>query len=161
MLTPAGQPYESDADFWAQGLFIVSPHHAHINAIRRALGERRRWASRPFVGTVDKMQGQECDAVIASYGVADVEYALSEQEFIYSLNRLNVSITRGRAKTIVFLSRALTEPPIQAFDDDRNAEGIAFMQGLVRFAEKHGRETRLKVSEDISLRLLSVASDAV
>ncbi len=154
-----GKHYAADPDFWASGLFIVSPHHAHINAIRRALANRRRWSSRPFVGTVDKMQGQECDAVIASYGVADVEYALSEQEFIYSLNRLNVSITRGRAKTIVFLSRALTEPPIQAFEDDRNAEGIAFMQGLVRFAEKHGEESSVTLSDGVTLRLLRVRAD--
>jgi len=160
ILTAGGHTYASDADFWAHGLFIVSPHHAHINAIRRALSERRSWASRPFVGTVDKMQGQECDTVIASYGVADVEYALSEKEFIYSLNRLNVSITRGRAKTIVFLSRALTEPPIQAFDDDRNAEGIAFMQGLVRFAEKHGEEAQFQPTGGVTLRLLRVPSDA-
>ena len=89
--------------------FIVSPHHAQIWAIRRALAERRSWHSRPFVGTVDKMQGQECEAVIVSYSVSDVEYAMNEKEFIYSLNRLNVAITRARSKTIVFLPRPLLE----------------------------------------------------
>jgi DNA replication ATP-dependent helicase Dna2 len=49
--------------------------------------------------------------VIATYGVSDVEYAMREKEFIYSLNRLNVSITRARAKTIVLLPRPLIEPP--------------------------------------------------
>jgi len=58
---------------------------------------------------VDKMQGQECEAVIVSYGVSDVEYAMNEKEFIYSLNRLNVAITRARSKTIVFLPRPLLE----------------------------------------------------
>jgi DNA replication ATP-dependent helicase Dna2 len=133
---------EGDAAFWLDGLFVVSPHHAQINAIRRALARRREWASRPFVDTVDRMQGQECDAVIASYGVADVEYAMNEKEFIYSLNRLNVSITRARAKTVVFLPRPLIEPPIQAFEDDRTAAGIAFMQGLVQFARRHGETVR-------------------
>jgi hypothetical protein len=84
------------------------------------------------------MQGQECDAVIASYGVSDVEYAMQEATFIYSLNRLNVSITRARVKTIVFLPRPLIEPPIRAFEDEVVAAGIAFMQGLVQFAERHG-----------------------
>jgi AAA domain-containing protein len=51
------------------------------------------------------MQGQECEAVIVSYGVSDVGYAMNEKEFIYSLNRLNVAITRARSKTIVFLPR--------------------------------------------------------
>ena len=146
LMGPGAEPYpataEGDAAFWLDGLFVVSPHHAQINAIRQALARRRRWASRPFVDTVDRMQGQECDAVIVSYGVADVEYAMNEKEFIYSLNRLNVSITRARAKTVVFLTRPLIEPPIQAFEDDRSAAGIAFMQGLVQFARRHGETVR-------------------
>ncbi|MFN8124658.1 MAG: hypothetical protein U0237_19800 [Thermoleophilia bacterium] len=62
------------------------------------------------------MQGQERDVVIVNCGVADVGIALGEREFIYSLNRLNVAVTRGRAKAIVFLPRPLLEPPIQALD---------------------------------------------
>jgi DNA replication ATP-dependent helicase Dna2 len=127
-----------DEAFWRHGLFIVSPHHAQIRAITGALAEQREWHAYPFVDTVDKMQGQECDAVIVSYGVSDVEYALSEKEFIYSLNRLNVAITRARSKTIVFLPLPLLEPPVAAFEDDAIAEGIAFMQGLWRFAEVEG-----------------------
>ena len=133
---PAG-----DARFWRDGLFIVSPHHAQINAVQLALAAGRNWASKPFVGTVDKMQGQECDAVITSYGVADIEYAAEEKDFIYSLNRLNVAVTRGRAKTIVFLSRALLEPPLASYEEDATAEGISFMQGLVQFARHHGTES--------------------
>jgi hypothetical protein len=51
---------------------------------------------------------------------------------------LNVSITRGRCKTIAFLSRPLLEAPVAAFENDRVAEGIAFMQGLWRWAEQKG-----------------------
>jgi len=134
---PGGR--DGDRAFWTEGLFIVSPHHAQIRAIHRHLRAGRPWEYRPFVDTVDKMQGQEADAVIVSYGVSDVEFAMAEKEFIYSLNRLNVSITRGRAKTMVFLPRPLVEPPIQAFEDDRIADGVAFMQGLVRYAEREGR----------------------
>jgi DNA replication ATP-dependent helicase Dna2 len=93
--------------------------------------------------------------------VSDVEYALGEREFIYSLNRLNVSITRGRAKTIVFLSRALTEPPVQAFADDRNADGIAFMQGLVAFAEREGERTVLPLDDGAAITLLRVPAARV
>jgi len=150
---PSGGPYEDDRRFWKDGLFVVSPHHVQIRAIRRALRERRSWNAPPFVDTVDKMQGQECDAVITSYGVADVEYAMNEQEFIYSLNRLNVATTRGRAKTIVFLSRALLEPPIAAFETDRVAEGIAFMQGLAQFAERHGTTSTIELPDNTRLTL--------
>jgi hypothetical protein len=44
-----------------------------------------------------------------------------------------VAITRARAKSIVFLPRPLLDPPIQALDSDRVAEGIAFMQGLANW----------------------------
>ncbi len=84
---------EGDAAFWKDGLFVVSPHHLQIKAIRRALTAVRPWHRDPFVETVDRMQGQECEVVIVSYGVSDVEHAMNEKEFIYSLNRLNVSIT--------------------------------------------------------------------
>ena len=127
---------EDDDTFWRKRLFIVGPHHVQIRAIRRALDAVRDWDARPFIGTVDKMQGQECDAVIVSYGVSDVEYALGERDFIYSLNRLNVAITRARAKSIVFLPRPLLEPPIQALNSDRAADGIAYMQGLANWCEQ-------------------------
>jgi superfamily I DNA and/or RNA helicase len=156
-LDASGSPYPpdpiGDERFWADGLFVVSPHHAQIRAIRRALAERREWHSDPFVDTVDKMQGQECDAVIVSYGVSDVEYALSEKEFIYSLNRLNVAITRARAKTIVFLPLPLLEPPVAAFEDDGIAEGIAFMQGLWQFGEVQGVSDARTVA--VNARLLT------
>ncbi len=86
---------EGDDAFWKDGLFVVSPHHVQIAAIRRALASARDWHGSPFVETVDRVQGQECEAVIVSYGVSDVESAMNEKEFIYSLNRLNVSITRA------------------------------------------------------------------
>lgn len=135
-------PDLDDDAFWAERLFIVGPHHAQNRLIRRGLTDRMDQA---YVDTVDKMQGQERDAVIVSYGVSDVEYALSESEFIYSRNRLNVAITRARVKTIVFLSRRLLEPPIQALDNDAVADGIAYMQGLARWCEERTEPITLDI----------------
>ena len=87
------------------------------------------------------MQSQERDAVIVSYGVSDVEHALREKEFIYQLNRLNVSTTRARSKTIAFMSRTLLEPPIQALDIPNVADGIAYMQGLMHWIQRGGETT--------------------
>lgn len=126
-------PVVTDEEFAAESVFVVSPHHAQIRLVRRALEEIRDWDPLPLIGTVDKMQGQERDAVVVSYGVSDVETALNERQFIYSLNRLNVAITRARAKTILFLPRPLLEPPIQVLDLDDVAEGVSYMQGLVHW----------------------------
>ena len=94
LLTDKGKPYPDDAAFFRHGVFVVSPHHAQIQAIRSELAKQRSWTTTPFVDTVDKMQGQEAEAVLISYGVSDPEFALREAEFIYGLNRLNVAITR-------------------------------------------------------------------
>lgn len=142
---------EGDSAFWRDGVFVVSPHQAQLRAVRRALDKRRDWHAAPFVDTVDKMQGQECDAVVVSYGVSDVEYAMGEKEFIYSLNRLNVAITRSRVKTVAFLPRPLLEPPVAAFEDDRIAEGIGFMQGLWRFAEREGESVQIDLDNGARL----------
>jgi len=140
----SGEPYpateEGDYRFWLHGLFIVSPHHAQIGAIRTLLAGERDWRSPPFVDTVDKMQGQEAEAVIVSYGVSDVETALGEAEFIYSRNRLNVSLTRSRAKCMVFLPRPLLEPPLGLVQSEKAAAGLRHMLDLQEFCRTHGEE---------------------
>jgi DNA replication ATP-dependent helicase Dna2 len=83
---------------------------------------------------------------------------MNEKEFIYSLNRLNVSITRARSKTIVFLPRPLLEPPIQAFEDDHTAPGVAFMMALVQFAEQNGESSSYDLDQGASLTLYRVAA---
>jgi hypothetical protein len=134
----AGKPYRDDAAFFRRGVFVVSPHHAQIRAIRQELDALRSWDSPPFVDTVDKMQGQEADAVVVSYGVADPEFALREAEFIYGLNRLNVAITRARCKTVVCLPRPLLEASPQVLDVEAAAAGLGFMRRLVAAVEQAG-----------------------
>ncbi len=147
-----GRPYpagsDGDALFWQHGLFIVSPHHAQIGAVQDRLARERAWESRPFVDTVDKMQGQEAEAVIVSYGVSDVETALAEAGFIYSRNRLNVSLTRGRAKCVVFLPRPLLEPPLDLVQDATAAAGLEHMLDLQEFCRTHGEERTFDLDGD-------------
>ncbi|MGG1680255.1 AAA domain-containing protein [Neobacillus sp. NRS-1170] len=154
----AGNLYEDslagDRAFWEKGLFIISPHHAQIREINRQLEEQ---GLRPefFVGTVDKMQGQESDVAIISYGVADIEQALLEGEFIYSLNRLNVSITRGRSKTILFLSRQLMSPALEIITNDDLSEGVHFMRNIEKYAEANGETVDFQFG-DVGLKVYRV-----
>jgi DNA replication ATP-dependent helicase Dna2 len=135
-----GKPYADDAAFFRHGVFIVSPHHAQIRAIQHELAKLRAWRAAPFVDTVDKMQGQEADAVLVSYGVADPEFALKEAEFIYGLNRLNVAVTRARSKCVVCLPRPLLEATPQVLDVEAAAAGLGFMRRLVALVEETGEE---------------------
>ncbi len=109
---------QGDRDFWRHGRFIVSPHHTQIRAIKKELAKLREWQSEAFVDTVDKMQGQQRESVIVSYGVSDVATAMAEAEFICSLNRLNVSVSRARAKCTVFLPRPLIEPSFEVLQNE-------------------------------------------
>ena len=139
-----------DDAFWLERLFIVSPHHAQIRAIRRALAGDRDWSARPFVGTVEKMQGQEADAVFVSYGVADPEYAALEADFIYSRNRLNVAVTRARAKSVVFLPQPLLDASAEILDAPGVVEGLAYMRDLVHLARRHGRREHFDIEDGVT-----------
>jgi hypothetical protein len=100
------------------------------------------------------MQGQECDTVIVSYGVSDPEQATLEGEFIYSLNRLNVSLTRARAKSIVFIPRALLRPTLQVLENEDMADGITYMLGLEKFVEDGVKyEGTLKGHSDVNFTI--------
>jgi hypothetical protein len=113
----------------------------------------RQWVAPPFVDTVDKMQGQEADAVVVSYGVADPEFAQREAEFIYGLNRLNVAITRARSKCVVCLPQPLLEASPQVLDVPAAATGLAYMRGLVDLAEQAGEELTFE-GEEVEARVL-------
>lgn len=94
--------------FWDEQVAIVSPHRAHNAAIREllagtALGEGC------VVETVDRIQGRERDAILATYAVSDAEFAGTEAEFLFSPERFNVTVTRARSKLVLVMSRRLLE----------------------------------------------------
>lgn len=97
------------------------------------------------------MQGQEAGAVIVSYGVSDTETALQEAAFIYSLNRLNVAITRAQAKCIVFLPRPLLQPRFEVLEDERAARGLGHMNALLGYCTEHGERLDLSVGARLTV----------
>lgn len=143
---PYPRSASGDRAFGREGLFIVSPHHAQIRLIRKELNAIGKWNVPPFVDTVDKMQGQQCRNVIVSYGVSDAETALSESSFIYSVNRLNVSVTRARAKCIVFLSRPLLQPSFALLENEKALRGLEYMLALSDFCTGCGDEKEWDIS---------------
>lgn len=152
-----GKRYRDDAAFFRNGVFVVSPHHAQIRAIQQELAKQRQWGAAPFVDTVDKMQGQEADAVIVSYGVSDPEFAEREAEFIYGINRLNVALTRARSKCIVCLPQPLLDATPQVLDSEDAAAGLAFMRRLVAAAEAHGEVLAFE-GDEVEARVIRLRS---
>ena len=150
-----------DGVFWTERLFVVSPHHAQIRAIHGALAANRDWTARPFVDTVEKMQGQEADAVLISYGVADPEYAALEADFIYNRNRLNVAITRARVKSVVFLARPLLDASPEILDAPGVVEGLAYMRDLAQLARVQGRPERFDLEDGVTAEVAALDREVV
>jgi len=84
-----------------QDILIVTPYNAQVSALAEHLPEGTR------IGTVDKFQGQEAPVVFYSMATSTPEDAPRGMEFLYSLNRLNVAISRARCVAAVVASPAL------------------------------------------------------
>jgi uncharacterized protein len=82
-------------------ILIVAPYNAQVSA----LTERLPVGSR--VGTVDKFQGQEAPVVLYSMATSTPEDAPRGMEFLYSLNRLNVAVSRAQCTAVIVASPAL------------------------------------------------------
>ena len=74
------------------------------------------------VGTVDKLQGDEKDAVFFLTTVEDKDYACDLIDFVFNPNRLNVAITRTKNLFVLIHSSSLGEVAFtefnEAFEDD-------------------------------------------
>ncbi len=150
---------DGDKEFWREGLFVVSPHHKQINRIKKELSNLD--LNQPFfVDTVDKMQGQETKVGIISYGVSDPEQATIEGEFIYSLNRLNVAMTRAQAKTIIFIPKPMLSPTLEVLDNEEASEGINFMLNLKKYMEENSEQVYFELDKKrgVSLTLYRCCS---
>jgi uncharacterized protein len=82
-------------------ILIVAPYNAQVEALKKKLPSGAR------VGTVDKFQGQEAPVVFYSMATSTPEDAPRGMEFLYSLNRLNVAISRAQCAAFVVACPAL------------------------------------------------------
>lgn len=102
------------ATFWKEGLAVVTPHRAQVAAVRNLLrlyaplfaGTNPTLAD-PMVNTVDSIQGDQRQMVLASYSVADKDFVASEEDFLMDPRRFNVTLTRAKAKFVLFISESL------------------------------------------------------
>ncbi|MBF5007748.1 TM0106 family RecB-like putative nuclease [Diaphorobacter caeni] len=86
-----------------ENILVVAPYNLQVNRLKQVLPAGAR------VGTVDKFQGQEAEAVLVSMTTSNGEYLPRDIDFLYSKNRLNVAISRARCWVGVVASPALLE----------------------------------------------------
>jgi uncharacterized protein len=87
----------------AEDILVVAPFNAQVARLRAALPDVAR------VGTVDKFQGQEAAVVIVSMAASSGDDLPRGLEFLLSLNRINVAVSRARALAVLVCSPRLLE----------------------------------------------------
>ena len=111
-------------------VLVVSPYNMQVRLLRRRLDEAG-FADVP-VGTVDKFQGQEAEAVVVSMATSDAEHMPRDASFLLSRNRLNVAVSRARCLALIVASPGLL---------DLNASSVPEMRlaNLLCWAAEAGR----------------------
>ena len=77
-------------------IIVVAPYNAQVNVLRDALPVGIR------VGTVDKFQGQEAPVCLVCMTASTAEETSRGMEFLFSLNRINVAVSRAKGLALVF-----------------------------------------------------------
>ena len=102
---------------------IISPYNAQVNALKRHV-------QGTDIGTVDKFQGQEAAVIILSMATSTPEDAPRGMEFLYSLNRLNVAVSRARAVFILVANPSLFEPECRSPHQMQLANAVCRLQEI-------------------------------
>lgn len=109
-------------------ILIVAPYNLQVNALKEALPLGAR------VGTVDKFQGQEAPVCLISMTTSSGDEIPRGVDFLFSLNRINVAISRAQALSLVFASPLLLEVACHTVEDMRLVNSLCALR-------EHGRRT--------------------
>jgi len=94
-------------------IIVVAPYNAQVNALQDALPDEIR------VGTVDKFQGQEAPICLVSMTASSVEETPRGMDFLFSLNRINVAVSRAKGLALVFGAPRLREAKSETVEQMR------------------------------------------
>lgn len=94
-------------------ILVMAPFNLQVNALKADLPSGAR------VGTVDKFQGQEAPICIVSMTSSSGQEIPRGVDFLFSLNRINVALSRAQVLALVFASSQLLEVPCGKVEDMR------------------------------------------
>ena len=106
-----------------EDIVVVAPYNAQVACLVEALPSGAR------VGTVDRFQGQEAAVSIFSMATTSVEDLPRNLEFLFSLNRLNVAVSRARGLSVLVCSPELLRARCHS------PEQMRLVNALCRFVE--------------------------
>lgn len=105
--------YGLERNLTLDDILIVAPYNAQVNALKRSLPAGTR------IGTVDKFQGQEAPVCMVSMTTSSADEIPRGVEFLFSLNRINVAVSRAQVLALVFASPRLLEVPCSSVHEMR------------------------------------------
>ncbi|QJD15720.1 TM0106 family RecB-like putative nuclease [Paracoccus sanguinis] len=108
----------------ARDIIVVAPYNAQVNALRDALPDDIR------VGTVDKFQGQEAPVCLVSMTASSAEETSRGMEFLFSLNRINVAVSRAKGLALVFGAPRLREAKCDTVEQMRLVNTLCALPAL-------------------------------
>jgi uncharacterized protein len=110
-----------------QDILVVAPFNAQVQLVQVTLPAGAR------VGTVDKFQGQEAPVVIYTLATSSPDDLPRGMEFLFSLNRLNVAVSRAQSLAAAICSPELLRVRAHTPEQLRLANALCF---LVETAER-------------------------
>lgn len=105
-----------------EDIMVVAPYNAQVNALTRELHKKVK------VGTIDKFQGQEAPICLISMTTSSETEIPRGLDFLFSLNRINVAVSRAKIYSLVFASRRLLDTPCNTIDHMRLLNTFCYLE---------------------------------
>eukprot|EP00953_Heterococcus_sp_UTEX-ZZ885_P028953 15424-Heterococcus_DN1.PRE.5 len=132
---------QQDASTIASSVIVVTPNHVQRRAVRQ-LFNAMPTARAVLVETVENCQGKTADLVIMCYGILADTQLESCCDFLFTPSRLNVSLSRARAKVIVLAGDALVHVPARFIRDGKAQQGYKLFLHAIQHAKgQHVQQT--------------------
>ncbi|MFQ3451759.1 TM0106 family RecB-like putative nuclease [Bradyrhizobium sp. UFLA01-814] len=103
-------------------ILVVAPYNLQVNLLKSGLPAGAR------VGTVDKFQGQEAPICLVSMTTSSGDDLPRGVDFLFSLHRINVAISRAQVLALVFASPRLLEVACTTVDDMRLVNSLCALR---------------------------------
>lgn len=86
-------------------LAVITPFRRQARLILKVAKEHLPDVDKlPLIDTVERLQGQDVDVLLASFATDSVQYCAQQQAFLKNPNRLNVTLSRATSRVVVFAS---------------------------------------------------------